>query len=115
MLMLDCAVSGRQWEAWQPDERFIDFIYKCFPRTSEMSARVSQAIWNQRSMKAWKLKARFGISFKGTDNLARHLLLDPNGPTVYLFHHTTFLKAQLDRLQKGSFEKEDNVSKCLSR
>lgn len=115
MLMLDCAVSGRHWESWQPSERFVDFISKCFPKTLRSSNQVAQAIAHQKSMKAWKLKARLGISFKGTDNLSRHLLLDPEGPTVYLFHHTTFLKAQLDRLQKENFGKEDNVSTCLPR
>ncbi|KAK3372111.1 hypothetical protein B0H63DRAFT_513608 [Podospora didyma] len=60
----------------------------------------------------WKLKARFGFTFWGTDNLARPLLLDtlqPDGPTLYLFHYTSFLKEQLDRLQEKGFGKEDGI------
>ncbi|KAH7111490.1 hypothetical protein B0J13DRAFT_272385 [Dactylonectria estremocensis] len=113
MLMLDCAVSGGHWESWQPSERLVDFVSKCFPKNLRQSDQVVQAMAHQKSMKAWKLKARLGISFKGTDNLARHLLLDSEGPTIYLFHHTAFLKAQLDRLQKENFGKEDDVSTCL--
>ncbi|RYP54211.1 hypothetical protein DL768_000990 [Monosporascus sp. mg162] len=115
MLMLDCAVSGRHWESWQLNERFVDFVSKCFPKALGVSSQIVEAMDDQKSMKAWKLKARFGISFKGTDNLARHLLLDPQGPkpTLYLFHHTAFLKAHLDRLQEENFRKEDDVSTCL--
>ncbi|KAH6867873.1 hypothetical protein B0T10DRAFT_553878 [Thelonectria olida] len=113
MLMLDCAVSRRNWEPWQPNEQYVDFVSKCFPKSFGVSARVAETMADQRSLKAWKLKARLGISFKGTDNLARHLLLDPKGPTVYLFHHTTFLKAQLDRVVGENFGKEDDVLTCL--
>jgi len=68
-------------------------------------------------MKAWKLRARFRLSFKGTDNLARHLLLDPlhpDGPTLYIFHYTVFLKAHMDRLgQQNSQANDSDMLACL--
>jgi hypothetical protein len=53
---------------------------------------------------------------KGTDNLARHLLLDPShpdGPTLYIFQYTAFLKAQLDRLRQQNFHKDSDTLACL--
>ncbi|KAH6850364.1 hypothetical protein B0I37DRAFT_112381 [Chaetomium sp. MPI-CAGE-AT-0009] len=103
-------------DTWQPSERFVDFVSRCIPKTARFSAPAKSALENQRSMKAWKLRARFRLSFKGTDNLARHLLLDPShpdGPTLYIFHYTAFLKAQLDRLRQQKFHKDSDTLACL--
>ena len=105
-------------DTWQPNERFVDFVSRCFPKTAGFSAAAKSALENQKSMKAWKLRARFRLSFKGTDNLARHLLLDPShpdGPTLYIFHYTAFLKAQLDRLKQQKFHKDSDILACLER
>jgi hypothetical protein len=115
MLMLDCTAPG---DGWQPTERFVDFASRCFPKTTTVSAALKQAMADQKSMKAWKLRARCNLSFRGTENLARHLLLDPvhpGGPTLYLFHYAAFIKAQLDRLKREGFDKEADVPACLAR
>jgi hypothetical protein len=113
LLMLD---STEPADRWQPGERFVDFVLRRIPETAGFSAAAKSAIENQRSMKAWKLRARFRLSFKGTDNLARHLLLDPlhpDGPTLYIFHYTAFLKAQLDCLSQQNFQKNSDTLACL--
>ncbi|KAK0715153.1 hypothetical protein B0H67DRAFT_665098 [Lasiosphaeris hirsuta] len=115
MLMLDCAGQGDSF-SWQPEERFVDFVSKCLPKSLGVSASVKRAMEKQKAMKAWKLKARFHLSFRGTDNLSRHLHLDPlhpDGPTLYIFHYTAFLKAHLNRLQERGPKKEDDLLSCL--
>lgn len=115
MLMLDLTDSK---DMWQGDERFVDFVSRSFPRAASVNAATRGALEHHKAMKAWKLKARCNISFKGTDNLARHLLLDtlhPNGPTLYLFQCTAFLKAQLARLRRENFAKDDGVSICITK
>lgn len=118
MIMLDCAPGGQQSESWQPGQRFVDFVSECFPKALGLSETEAHAMEGKNSLKAWKLKARLGISFRGTDNLSRHLLLDalhPEGPTIYLFHHTSFLKAQLERLQREGYGRDNDVTICLLR
>ena len=71
-----------------------------------------------RAMKAWKLRVRCRISFMGTANLAEHLLLDrlhPDGPTLFIFCYTAFLKAQMGRLQSKNLGKDDEADSCLKR
>lgn len=121
IFMFDCPGKGNEW---QPSEPFVDFASRCFPTTSATSVAVKQAIEDQKSMKAWKLKAKFRLSFRGTDNLARHLHLDPShpdGPTLYLFRHSTFIKAQLRGLEQEILQKQDGLQRedgmpaCLKR
>ncbi|KAK6858314.1 hypothetical protein PG995_006013 [Apiospora arundinis] len=114
-LMLDC---DRNLDAWKPDERFVDYVSVRFPRTSGPSETVKEVMASKKSIKAWKLKTRCRLSFRGTDILARHLALDPShpdGPTLYIFHHTTFLKAHLDRLKVLGIDIENGILPCLRR
>ncbi|KAK4150858.1 hypothetical protein C8A00DRAFT_36506 [Chaetomidium leptoderma] len=121
ILMFDCPERG---DDWKPGEPFVDFASRCFPTTSAPSVAVKQAIGDHKSMKAWKLKEKFRLSFRGTENLALHLHLDPShpdGPTLYLFRHTAFIKAQLGGLEReinqedGGLQREDGMPACLKR
>ncbi len=102
-------------ERWQPDERLVDFVLRRIPEAAGFSAAARSAMENQRSMKAWKLRARFRLSFIGTTNLAHHLLLDPSPdrPTLYIFHYTAFLKAQLGHLRRQKVPKDSDTLACL--
>ncbi|KAK3301868.1 uncharacterized protein B0T15DRAFT_325805 [Chaetomium strumarium] len=77
MFMIDCTgpVDG-----WLPNERFDDLASRVFPRALAISTAAKEAMNDRKSMKAWKLKARFRLHCRGTDNLARHLLLDLSHP-----------------------------------
>ncbi len=115
LLMLDFTEPR---DTWQPNERFIDFVSRRIPKAGGVSAAAKLAVENQRSMKAWKLRARSRLLFKGTNDLACHLLLDqshPDGPTLYIFHYTAFLKAQLGRLSQQNFQKDPDTLACLKR
>ncbi|KAK4106358.1 hypothetical protein N658DRAFT_16379 [Parathielavia hyrcaniae] len=113
MLMLDCTVPAH---GWHPTEPFVDFASRCFPKDSSISTAVKEAMENTKSLKAWKLKSRCNLAFRGTDNIAHHLQLDPfhpDGPTLYLFRYTAFIKAQLDRLGVEDFNQEADMLACL--
>jgi hypothetical protein len=118
MIMLDCHPEGPDSNSWQSDERYTDFMDRSFPRTTTSKDDDVQRLVDRNALKAWKLQTRFGVKFRGTDTLSRHLLLDTthaNGPTLYLFHHTSFLKAQQDCLAAKGIEKEADVPTCLER
>jgi hypothetical protein len=116
MLKFDCPGKGTEWKR---GESFVGFASRCFPTTSYASvAAVKQAIEGQRSMKAWKLKTKFQLSFKGTGDLARHLHLDlshSKGPRLYLFWHLAFIQAQLGDLERDKVHKEAELPACLVR
>lgn len=115
MFMLDCAGLP---DPWQPGEPFVNFVSRCFLREAGVNAPVRKAIECQNAIKAWKLRARCHISFRGTDDLTCHLLLDRQhleGLTLYIFHYTAFLKAQLELVKQGGFKKEDGVKGYLRR
>ncbi|KAK2589821.1 hypothetical protein QQS21_012501 [Conoideocrella luteorostrata] len=110
MLMVDC--TANHWHAtdftlgnhrpisWLSQEKYVDFFERSFPAGHQSSLnKIQAAIEDKASMKAWKLQKRLGISFRGTNNLAEHLLFDPRRNCLYLFHHAEFLKAHLERYQ----------------
>jgi hypothetical protein len=116
VFMIDSTGPGNRW---RPSESFDAFGGRTFGRVgTPIDKATREAMKDQTSIKAWKLKARFGISFRGTDDLARHLVLDqshPGGPTLYIFHHAGFLKAQLDHAKQQKFDKDADVATCLKR
>ncbi|KAK4654963.1 hypothetical protein QC762_405890 [Podospora pseudocomata] len=83
--------------SWLSEESFTDFVSKSFPHVSSTRiSRVQDALAEEKSLKAWKLKERLGIKFRPTNNLAEHLVFDPDSQSLYLFHHAGYLKAHLD-------------------
>lgn len=113
MIMVDCSakhhhaadfsLGGYRPVSWHTDETFFDFVNRSFPSGHDRSAeRLRDALRNKSSMKAWKLQKRLGMSFRGTDNLAEHLLFEPRDNCLYLFHHAGFLKAHLERFQQDA-------------
>ncbi|KAK8062480.1 hypothetical protein PG997_014577 [Apiospora hydei] len=112
MFMLGCEGS------WKPNERFVDYIFKCFPKALSVPSATKRALESKKSLKAWKLKSKCHLSFQGTNNIADHLHLDlshPDGPTLFIFHHTSFLNAHLDRLNELGFAKEEDLLFYLKR
>ncbi|KAH7119253.1 hypothetical protein EDB81DRAFT_914798, partial [Dactylonectria macrodidyma] len=106
MIMVDCA--AKHWHAtdfilggyrpmsWLLTETFLNFVDRSFPvGLDSTTQRVQAAVEDKSSMKAWKLQKRLGVRFRGTNNLAEHLLFDPRSNCLYLFHHAEFLKAHL--------------------
>ncbi|KAI3329342.1 hypothetical protein HD806DRAFT_530734 [Xylariaceae sp. AK1471] len=69
--------------------------------SKQRSDKAKIAVDEHALMRAWKLQKRLGLKFKATDSLAEHLLFDHN--YIYIFHHTSFLKAQLE-----DFTREDS-------
>lgn len=84
---------------WLPEESFESFVSDCFRGVSaERAGRVSTALQDSWLLRASALKRRLGIEFKGTDNIAQHLVCDfeRDRRVIYLFHHVAYLRAHLD-------------------
>lgn len=106
MFMLECEGS------WESDEPFVDYMSTCFPKYPSVPSNVQEALENKRSLKAWKLKRKCHLSFKRTNSIADHLILDlshPDDPTLLIFHHTSFLNAQLDRQKQRGYNTEEDL------
>ncbi len=104
--MLECLLKDKYSEGfevggyvparWELTEPFDGFIQRAFLRSSN-------CILNQgfkeykKDLKAWKLNKRHRIKFRPTDNIMEQLLYDPGPLVVKIFHHTSYLKAQLAR------------------
>lgn len=105
LLMIDCSDKDRHCEgyevdgfrpvSWDGSERFTDFVRKVFPTDTSNRERVRAAVKEKNALKCWKLKKRAHVKFLPTDNLAEHLLYDPQGNIVRIFRQTAFLKAHL--------------------
>jgi len=128
MYMIDSNVKGShgpeytigvyRHAPWLSEESFVDFITKCFPHvTAERKSRVATVLENKKSLKAWKLRDRLGIVFRGTDNLVDHLLFDPVNRILYLFHHAAYLKAHLDRCSThlGGAAKDAGIASAIEK
>lgn len=113
LFLLDCT----DWEnRWLPHVRFSDFISNRIQKAEEVSPAAISAFEKRGSMNAWKLRVEYGISFAGTNDISRHLLLDtsrPGQPTLYIFHYTPFLRVQLARLEQYNFPKDPDIVNCL--
>jgi hypothetical protein len=105
LLMINCSDKDRHCEgyevggfrpvSWDGSERFTDFVRKVFPTDVHDREKVRTAMKEKNAFKCWKLKKRAHVKFLPTDNLAEHLLYDPQDNIVRIFRQTAFLKAHL--------------------
>lgn len=109
-LMIDCAPKEqspkrqrivdfvpRPWEQLQP---FAQFVERCFPspaQSKKVRHQSPDALEQRRKLKAWKLKWRYAVRLRPTDNLAEHLAFDPKRRKLLVFRQVGFLKAHLHR------------------
>lgn len=125
LYMIDCAATswhslefrlgGHRPTCWISNEQFQEFMIRSFPTALDMDIRrVEVALQNRNSIKAWKLKKRLGASFRGTDNLAEHLLFDQKCNAIYLFRHAAILKAHLAGRAK-TLNWESNMAESVAQ
>lgn len=77
---------------WDATQNFIEFLQGAFPTTKSRPFHTESS---NGSIKAWKLKERYGIRFKPTNDLVQHLIYDRRASTVKVFHQAAFIKAHL--------------------
>lgn len=103
----DYSFSGVKPIKWNDDEAFHVFVSRAFsqsePQTLEFEGQ-------EGDMTAFSLQKYGQLKFVPTDNLVDHLLLDVELGEVRIFHHTSFLKAQLKVLKA-----ETSILGCLKR
>ena len=93
----DFRLGGLRPKCWASNDSFVQFLESSFPKAVDFS-RISSVMEDQDSLKSWKLAKKLKITFKGTNNLADHLLYDSRYNTLYLFHHVAWLNAHLGGL-----------------
>ncbi|CAM6005191.1 unnamed protein product [Sphagnum balticum] len=111
MLMIDCSDKDRHCEIyevggfrpvrWQSSERFTDFVKKAFPNEVHDQGNVRTAMKEKNALKCWKLKKRAHIKFLPTDNLAEHMLYDPEDGVVLDEKSSRFLENLVQNSQLG--------------
>ncbi|KAK4448738.1 hypothetical protein QBC34DRAFT_406654 [Podospora aff. communis PSN243] len=115
-LTTDCSIHKDRRPKWASGEPFVDFVTGSFPRVStERGERVASVLEDKKSLKAWKLERRLHIIFRGTDNIADHLLFNPNTGVVYLFHHAAYIKAHLSTWSGHEAPKGVGIATALER
>ena len=101
--MLDCNSKDRHsinrgignWHPtrWEDHQSFQEFVKETLPVSKKQVIPPQEDL---RMLVAWKLKRRYGLQLISTNNLAEHLLYDPaNGGSLRIFHHVSWLAAQL--------------------
>ena len=78
---------------WEDEEGFQEFVRRTLPPHIQSAFPFQES---RRILAAWKLKNRCNVQVIATNNLAEHLLYDPQTNTVRIFHNTSWLKAQLE-------------------
>ncbi|KAF7539886.1 hypothetical protein G7054_g1737 [Neopestalotiopsis clavispora] len=82
---------------WRHNLSFVQFIDSCFSKISaEQQVQVARILDDKASLSAGNLSSRIDLRFKGTNNIAEHLLLDVENLTLYFFHHAEYIRAHLD-------------------
>lgn len=102
----DFRLGGIRPKCWASTESLVQFLESSFPQAANSSG-LSTVLKNQDSLRSWKLAKKLKVKFKGTNNLADHLLYDSRYNTLYLFHHVAWLNAHLGGLaHEVSFESD---------
>ncbi|KAI1204837.1 uncharacterized protein F4807DRAFT_445239 [Annulohypoxylon truncatum] len=86
--------EGPHRAKWEKDQAFVDFLEKSF-LPLQRGAATNVNLGNKKSLKAWKLTRRYGITIMATDNLLEHLLYNPKEHTLRIFHHISYLRSHL--------------------
>lgn len=93
---------------WEGKEPFRDFVERAIPRQKLAS---SEPLQHKGLLKIWKLAKRCGMGIDATNNISEHLLYDPHTNRLRVFHHTSWLHAQLERL--GGAQDDHDLNQCL--
>jgi hypothetical protein len=115
--MMDCAPRDRFEEGymvrdfiprlWHMDQSWADFAELCFPpiiQSQTMLEGVHAVMAQREKLKAWKLKKRYKVKLRPTDDLAEHLVFDPQLRTLKIFRHVSFLRAHLRRSKSENID-----------
>jgi hypothetical protein len=78
--------------SWAEDESLRKFIKSTFLTNDPGRVDDDPGYVEGLQLTAKRLKTLHDVNFRGTEDLHRHLLLDPEKKVIHIFHHTSFLK-----------------------
>jgi hypothetical protein len=103
--MLDCSLKDKYSEGfevdgysparWEANEPFVTYLQRAIPKSHNQQGSGFEIQRYKKTLRAWKLKERYKLQFRPTNNILEHLLYDPITRVVKVFHHTAYLKAHL--------------------
>ena len=100
--MLDCVSKSSKASRkgvrsqWQSSESFADFVARRIPKSEQGILIPDEDI---TASAVWRLKQRSGVRIEKTDDIADHLLYNPDTRVLKIFHQMAYLRAQLRRSQ----------------
>jgi hypothetical protein len=104
MTMVQCSVESSSrvpWRGgykpvvWHDDESLRTLMESAFRRKDPPSLGDVHEFSIKSRLAAKTLKTVHGLKFQGTNDLRRHLLLDPETKTIHIFHYNSLLKEHL--------------------
>ena len=120
--MLDCSlkdkyskgfdIDGYTPAKWEPNEPFEFFVQRAVLKSTNKDRNFDFKAC-KKDLKAWKLKKRYKLHLRPTDNIMEHLLYDPETRVVKVFHHTSYLKAHLLRSSNQPIDIDTHSSLTL--
>ena len=115
MTMVSCAVGCSDLVPWKPghtpivwkdDESIRTLMVSTFPVRDPVSFHDDFGCSIRTRLSGTRLSMIYGIRFRPTDDLRRHLLLDAEKRVVEIYHHTGFLKEHLLRTRDAVDDSE---------
>jgi len=88
-------VDGYSPARWEANEPFVTYLQRAIPKSHNQQGSGFEIQRYKKTLRAWKLKERYKLQFRPTNNILEHLLYDPITRVVKVFHHTAYLKAHL--------------------
>lgn len=113
MTMVDCSKRRRSWSQcelglenviWRDDQSLSQFRESILPVGKNPPLVVRQL--------TAALLQKAGIKFRGTSNLAHHLIFNRGTGLLWIYHHTSFLKVHLKATREGDQAKPQH---CLEK
>jgi hypothetical protein len=93
---------------WELRQTFKDFFNAAFPVAD------TQEVWTasskQTSLKAWKLHQRLKLQIVRTNDLAEHLVYNPQTKSLAVFHQVEWLKAQISHTKNRKLDETVEAS-----
>ncbi|KAK0616427.1 hypothetical protein B0T14DRAFT_434869 [Immersiella caudata] len=96
-----------KWERNVPFSHFVESSFQLRPahaQPSDYRGRLADMMKRKKALKAWKLKKRYGLKIRGTNNLLEHLAFDSKTKTLRVFHQVSFLRGHLAKTKDDSLD-----------
>lgn len=89
-------LGGRRAK-WEGGISLEQFMKDAFAQAPQLGSSGTNLFKNKKALKAWKLRKRYGIKLRPTNNLLEHLSFNQSTMVLKVFHQVAFLRAHLEK------------------